>query len=275
MSEYKFDFHMHVPPWRIRETLAKAMLRGLNAIAFTDYDNTSAFDNLLKNNFQGEPILDPRGWKLLQIAEPVIRASKGEYYIDIIKGEEVKSQDGDILALGIKHPIIGGAPADWTLETIYQQNGIAVFPHLAASYFGGCGENLFRSVEGHFRGEPLALEVNAQFPELFSWNDTARKLGIEYNLPVFASSDIHGKHLWEHQKVGLRYHTSVHGIYSDNPLEDLKKAMKERPGSFREEGNANNLLETIAWNAHSFARNFPGKTKVTLNGLSRGFKLTF
>ena len=276
MSEYQFDFHTHVPLRRIRETLAKAILRGLNAVAFTDYDSTFTFDHLVKNDFNGEPVLDTRGWKIQQLDDYLLRISKGEEFkIEVIRGEEVKSKEGDILAIGIRRPVAGGLSAQDTIERIYKQSGIVVFPHLAASYFGGCGEEVFRNVQGKFPGLPLALEVNAQYPEFFPWNNVARKLGIEHNLPVFAHSDIHGNYLKEHEKIGLKYHTSIHGIFSNDPISDLKKAMLERPGSFREEGNANNILETLAWNVHSFWKHCPSKSKSTLEGFLRGLKLTF
>ena len=82
----------------------QAKKRGLDGIAITDHDNTD-------------------GWS------DAIEAAK-KYNMQVVLGEEIKSKNGDILALFIKEEIrMRKEDPEKVINKIHRQGGIAIIPH--------------------------------------------------------------------------------------------------------------------------------------------------
>jgi len=110
-------------------------------------------------------------------------AQKNKLPILVIISEEVKSKQGDILALNIKEPIPDHLPADEVLERIKKQNGLAVIAHPFGSF---CNfKNNLEDYLGQFDGVEIS---NAS---VFWGNKTAQIFAQKHNLPFTAGSDAH------------------------------------------------------------------------------------
>jgi predicted metal-dependent phosphoesterase TrpH len=109
----------------------------------------------------------------------------------VIVGEEVRSEDGEILGLFLTEDVPKGLPASETIARIKGQGGIAGVPHP------------FDSLRSALREEALIeciseidfIEgLNARMV-FSSHNDRAREFASERELPVSAGSDAHSP--WE------------------------------------------------------------------------------
>ena len=109
------DFHVHVLPtcagnkrfydkaplnvYRIRNVLDAAFRTG-TSLVFADHNSTESFDVLKRNEFQGQSVIktdyDDLGC--------IIRYNRGENPIYIIRGEEISTRRGHILAVGLEPP---------------------------------------------------------------------------------------------------------------------------------------------------------------------------
>lgn len=100
-----------------------------------------------------------------------------------IPAEEVKSKQGDILALNIKEPISDHLPADKVLREIKRQEGMSVIAHPFGK-FCGFKENLSNYL-GQFDGIEI---LNGS---VFSGNQEAESFARKHRLPFTAGSDAH------------------------------------------------------------------------------------
>lgn len=174
------DLHLHTyfsnPRWRIesilspRDVLRIAAKRGLGAVAITDH-----------NTFAGS-------------AEALTLQSEFPSVI-IVPGEEITSQEGDILAYGISQTIPKGLSAVETVECIHRQGGVAVAAHPFQPNLILFGRNLFRRGLGK-ACELLALEgVEVMGSSLKKVNGArnrrATAYGRDHHLALLANSDAH------------------------------------------------------------------------------------
>ncbi len=101
----------------------------------------------------------------------------------VVRGMEVSSRDGHILAYGIWEEVPAGLSAEETVERITEQGGFAVAAH-PYRFWSGLREEVIRT--SRFQ----AVEVlNAR--SVRSNNDKAESLAQELGLPVTAGSDAH------------------------------------------------------------------------------------
>src|SRR3989338_8422277 len=91
-----------------------AARKGLDAIAITDHN-------------------------VVRGAEEAQKYGK-KYGIDVIKGEEIKTMDGDVLALNIQERILPYRSVDETVDMIREQGGIAVAVHPFGLFDAGIRE---------------------------------------------------------------------------------------------------------------------------------------
>ena len=152
----KYSFDSLADPEKIADL---ALARGIQCIAVADH-----------GNIKGS----------LEAAE---YAKKKNLPILVIISEEVKSKQGDILALNIKEPIPDHLPAGETLKRIKDQNGLAIIAHPFGS-FCGFKENL-SNYFGQFDGVEI---LNGS---VFSGNEEAEDFAQKHNLPFTAGSDAH------------------------------------------------------------------------------------
>lgn len=154
----KFDIHIHSkyssdgvmdPQFMIK--LAKK--NGYDGLVITDHNSMDAYKNL-----------DPEG-------------------IQIIKGVEVSSCCGHILAIGINEMIPKGLSVEETIEQIHDQGGLAIAAH-PYRFWSGLGEKNTRS------GKFDAIEIlNSR--SFHKDNEAAKILANELRLPGTSGSDAH------------------------------------------------------------------------------------
>ena len=104
----KIDMHVHTKEskdgkYDVKDMIRRAKEIGLHGIAITDHNSTDAWDRAMK---YGE-----------------------EYGIIIVKGEEISSKGGHILAYGIKEMIEKDLSPEKTLDEIKKQDGVAIAAH--------------------------------------------------------------------------------------------------------------------------------------------------
>jgi predicted metal-dependent phosphoesterase TrpH len=211
----KCDFHIHsqysfdslANP---KDIVTLALKRGLQCIAIADHGN---MDGSL------EAIEHARGLPIL-----------------IIPSEEVKSKQGDILALNIKEAISNNLSAQETISRIKQQNGTVIIPHPFGSL---CGfnydlEKLLDRIDG--------IEIlNAS---VFWGNGKAAHFAQQHSLAFTVGSDAH----FSNQFIGK--------VWLDLPLDYspaltcdyVMQAIKSKLG--QPDGHAANFFEAAL--DHSF-----------------------
>ena len=93
------------------ELLLAAARRGLSGIAITDHDSL-------------EGVL-----RTAKAAQRLISEGKLPSSFLVIPGEEVSSSDGHIIGLFLKSRIPPGQTAEWTVQAIHEQGGVAIAAH--------------------------------------------------------------------------------------------------------------------------------------------------
>jgi predicted metal-dependent phosphoesterase TrpH len=169
----KFDLHIHSTCskhklWGIDgldsplKIVERALRLGLDGIAVTDH-------NTLKGSIKALNYVKEKNYPLL-----------------IIPGAEVRSNIGDILALGINEDIPSKLTVPETIEAINDQGGIAVAAH-PYKYNSRLGVLLEKSpIHSRF----AAIEVfNSNIRK--GANEKALELAKEFNMPGVAGSDAH------------------------------------------------------------------------------------
>jgi predicted metal-dependent phosphoesterase TrpH len=186
----RIDFHCHSfyskdgfsCPKKLIETAIK---KGLDGIALTDHDTI-------------------KGWK-----EADEIAKKLNFLL--IFGEEIKTDEGDILGLFLQKEI-KSKKAKEAMEEIKSQNGIVIIPHPFhfKENFKGNLEKYLNLIDG--------IEVfNARLPSKKA-DKKAIEFAQKYNLAMIAGSDCH-----YHKAVG-----DASTLIEAQNLEEIKKAIFER-----------------------------------------------
>ncbi len=269
---FYFDGQLHIPIKRIQGAMSKAVERGLDAVIFTNYGNTDNFDRLVENkDKEGNPILDKADWDIKRVSSTVLEVATYNRKLYVIKGEEIKTKQGHLLAWGIQDPIDNQIDLEDCLKEVYKQGAIPVFSHLLTTSFAGCGRELFEVMYKRFEKEPLGVEQNGQIPVSSSDNREVKFLAEQYDVACFGTSDIHGAYLDEHMKVGLRLHTRLPTERVDvlNFNESLRQIMLFRPEDVVVGGDVNKKYETLLWNLDSIRKNGLPKVKELVAGYIR------
>jgi len=160
----KCDLHIHssysFDSWALPERIVDlAIKKGLQCIAVSDHGS-------IQGSLEAQDYARQRN-------KPII----------VIVSEEVKSKQGDILALNIKKPIPEKLSAKKTIDLIHKQNGIAVIPHPFGSW---CA---FKGNLQEFVGLIDGIEtLNAS---VFWGNKKAWEFAQKNNLAFTAGSDAH------------------------------------------------------------------------------------
>jgi len=139
-----------------------------------------------------------------------------EYFgIEVIVGEEIKSKEGDIIALFIEEKIKSGKLAIHTLREIHQQGGLAIVPHPNNWFLEGFSiKNLFKIF-----GELDGIEVLNG-----SWlGRIGRKEIRKLNKSIFKLAPIGASDAHLASQVGCSY-----TIFPGKNSKDLYKAIQER-----------------------------------------------
>jgi len=147
------------------------------------------------------------------------RAPEG---LTVIVGEEVRSLDGDVVAIWIAEAIPSGLTAEATIERIHGQGGLAGIPHPFDRFRGSAAK------DGTDRLERLGNRVdyieafNARVP-FGAANELAAQFAYDHGLPGVAVSDAHTL-----MEVGVAYTVLPGPIES---AEELHQALATVGGS--------------------------------------------
>jgi len=198
----KLDLHVHstfssdgkASPESILRQAAKV---GLAGVAITDH-------NTMKGNVQ---------------------ARKIDREMLVIRGMEISSSEGHILAYGIEEPVPKGLDPEETLERIRDQGGIAVVAHPYRPW-SGLGEKAVK------RLKPDAIEVQNSHSTAGE-NASALRLCQTMGLPMTGGSDAHML-----AYLGRSYTVAENASTEDEVLEAIRKGMTKVTGKHRSTGGA-------------------------------------
>ena len=220
--EVRADLHIHTAhstdgKEAVKRVVHKAMKIGLGAIAITDHNVVSAWGEALE------------------------QAEKDG--IILIKGEEVSSSEGHILAYGINERVRKGMSPEETVDAIREQGGLAVAAH-PYRMSNGLGEKAVRRVDFD------ALEaINSRSTSRV--NDRGRRLAEELGLPMTGGSDAHSL-----DEIGAAYTIFTDIENEEDALNAIKKGSVEPGGDSQSEGAiiSQGLKKLSAWAGRGFNR---------------------
>ncbi len=159
----KLDLHVHTAysadaQGDLQEVIRSAMARGLQGIAVVDH-------NAVQGSLRGVAVARDLGGFL------------------VVRGAEVTSNAGHVLALGVGEPVARGLPPAETVERIRALGGIAIAAH-PYRFWSGVGEGVvsevrFDGIEAH-NGRSVRHH-----------NRQARALTASLHLPTTGGSDAH------------------------------------------------------------------------------------
>jgi predicted metal-dependent phosphoesterase TrpH len=142
------------------------------------------------------------------------RAAEG---LTVIVGEEIRSADGDIIALFIEQAVPSGLSGEETIERIHAQGGLAGIPHPFDRFRGSAAKDGPERLE---RLAPLVDYVEAYNARVAfgDANERAARFALAHGLPGVASSDAHTI-----IEVGIAYTVLPGPIGS---AEELRRALR-------------------------------------------------
>ena len=163
------DFHIHSSTsidctMKIDRIIATAKKKGLDGIAITDHDKIANFDTSFKDGFA------------------------------LIRGEEILTRTGEIIALNIEKRIKPMQKMSKTITKIKDQNGTIVFPHPYNILKKGTIMD-FPKLD-----ETFALETLNGTSFFGTGNHITSYIAKRYNLPMCGNSDAH---IYKH--IGCAY----------------------------------------------------------------------
>ncbi len=204
------DLHCHTArsfdslsdPFKV---VARAAQRGITHLAITDHDRIDG---------------------ALEVRD------RAPEQIRVIVGEEVRSLDGDIVAIWIEEPIPPGLPAAETIARIHSQGGLAGIPHPFDRFRGSAAKDGSERLEQIVPLVDYVEAFNARVP-FGAANERASLFAHEQGLPGVAVSDAHTL-----MEVGIAYAVLPGPI--DSPAE-LRAALQTVVG-----GTGNALIRQRA-----------------------------
>jgi len=158
----KIDMHVHT--WysdsnsSVSEVLEEAQRKRLDGLAITDHKT-------IRGAMEG---LKKRGSLI------------------VIPGQEVKTKECEILALGIRKKIEDNLPILKALKKIHAQQGLAILPHPTVPFFGGLNEKAMKTLP--IDGIEVISSITP-FPGYFLRKNL--KLAHKLGLSIVAGSDSH------------------------------------------------------------------------------------
>ncbi len=173
------------------EVVRAAKRKGLGAIAITDHDTMNGTKNARKLG--------------------------KKYDIIVIKGEEITTKSGHVVALGIEETIPKGLSVEETVDEIHKQGGIAVSVHPFDVRREGIG-NLCTKCD-------VIEAFNAMNLERIS-NRKAKKVALKSRKPMVAGSDAHSINM-----IGYGI-TKVNADSLEKIFKEIKKHRTEIIGNY-------------------------------------------
>lgn len=221
MISLKLDLHVHTTfsgdsITSVRDAIEWGKRRNLDGIAITDHNSTQASE-----------VIPERESDLI-----------------VILGEEIDTQEGHLIALGIDEKIPSGLQFSDTLQMIREAGGVAVAPHPFDLLRGGVGLTILRA------SIPDAIEVINSHSLFFS---LTKNLGFrtakELNVACVGGSDSHVP-----ETIGDSY--SI--IYSRDGFQDsiLDSIRERRTEAFGRPTALWHRLRTLTLMCNKYSRRF-------------------
>ena len=190
----KADLHIHSRYSKdavssLSAILKRAKKAGLDLIAITDHDTVA-------------------GAKEAKKMAP-------EFGLEVIVGEEIKTKEGDVIALFIDDSIPSGKGLKETIKEIRQQEGLIIIPHPANWFLGGVH---YRALFKFFRQIDGIELFNGSWAGKIRKKESEKLNDLIFNLAKVGGSDAHLA-----RQVGCAY-TFFPGKTSD----DLYMAIKNK-----------------------------------------------
>ena len=201
--EVRADLHVHTAHSAdgreaVRRVVRHAKKIGLGAIAITDHNVITAWSEALEEGKKDGII--------------------------IIRGEEVSSSEGHILAYGIHERIRKDMSPEETVEAIHEQGGVAVAAHPYRPT-NGIGPDVVRKVDFD------AVET-LNFGSPSRQNAKAERLARERGLPMVGGSDAHTL-----EDIGKAYTVFLDVESEEDILEEIRMGNTE-PGGMSQTATA-------------------------------------
>jgi len=208
------DLHIHThhsgdSNQKLEDIFREAQLRGLGGVAICDH-----------NTIRGS-------------LEAVRLAPKD---VIVLKGIEVTSDEGHILALNVSEDIPRGRSAAETIDLIHTQGGIAVAAHPYRAW-SGLGRKVIEA--NHFDAIEVMNGRNTK-----NGNRMSMKLATRLNKPFTGGSDAHRP-----ESIGDAYTVFFDDVTS---AEEMVKAIMSK--QVMVEGTGRNRKETLRYGSKSIAK---------------------
>src|SRR3989338_2010504 len=97
---FYFDGQLHIPLYRVRETIDISMKSGLDALFFTGYGDTKNFDCISEDKTSDGSTLLGYEFGVEQISPVQVRIYSDRGQIEVLKAEEIRTRHGHLLAWG-------------------------------------------------------------------------------------------------------------------------------------------------------------------------------
>lgn len=218
----KADLHVHSTysedgKQTVAEILERCHALGIGALAITDHNVIGSWEEATRENRHG---------------------------IILIRGVEITTAEGHLLALGVSGPVPRGRGVQETIDLVHEGGGIAVAAHPYRAWSGMGGKNV---LQGTFDGVEV---INGRS---LRWsNARASRLAKELGVGETGGSDAH------HSKSMGRTFTIVPDDCASEA--DVLKAIKER--RTRAEGESRSLAaflhfgvkSVVKWTVRGFKR---------------------
>ena len=141
-----------------------------------------------------------------------------EYPNTIIVGEEIMTNDGEIIGLFLTKLIPKHLSVPKTIKLIKEQGGLVYIPHPFDLLRAGLGEDLLK----RYLKEIDIIEVFNARTKLTGFDKTAQKFANKYNLVSSSSTDAH-----IYITLGRAYNIVDTSITKDNLVAELKTGGKK------------------------------------------------
>ena len=179
-----------------KEMVKMAIQKGLNGLSITDH-------NSVKGSLEG------------------LKYAKKLKNFLLVPGSEVKSEEGDILAIGIKEDVPKELPVQETIDRIHDLGGIAIAAH---PYAGFPRRSAVKDAIKKYRFDAVEILNGGT-----RWRDNKKAYDVakELKYPMTGGSDAH---YWK--DIGEIYNVINCSLSVDDVLEAIKKGrviIKGRP----------------------------------------------
>lgn len=217
MEYFYLDGHCHFSPENAYKVIEKAINKGLNALAITEFNSKDIkprdrFQRIIKNKNNSVFPKNFTSYQTNDYSATIIKEEKCKTNfgsttmlnrILLFNSQEIDTLDGHVLALFTNRYFEPGLPLKETIYMLTENNVPFVIPHPYAKFFRGVGEGNILEIYDDFPYTKFALEDNGQISWVFrKWNEKAHDLAKKLDLAMVGFSDGHLEYPLQSRTVG-------------------------------------------------------------------------